>query len=81
MKKLMVSVYDKVAKEHGEIVFVHNKDVAERFFRNEVLEKVKNPDDYELYQHGFYDSETGVITPIDENVDIVLKPILQPYGE
>lgn len=80
MIKLMVSVYDKVAKEHGEIVLVNNKEVAERFFRQQVLNKVQNPDDYELYIHGFYDTENGTISPFDCD-DILIKPILHPLGD
>lgn len=79
MTKLMVSVYDKVAKEHGEIVIVNNKEVAERFFRQQVLNKVQNPDDYELYQHGLYNTETGVIS--DLSCDMVIKPTFQELGE
>lgn len=79
MTKLMVSVYDKVAKEHGEIVLVNNKDVAERFFRQQVLNKVQNPDDYELYQHGYYDTETGIV--FDLKNDIRFNPKHQPLGE
>lgn len=79
MIKLMVSVYDKVAKEHGEIVMVNNKDVAERFFKQQVLNKVQNPDDYELYQHGYFNTETGVVCDLKE--DICLKPTFQELGE
>lgn len=78
MIKLMVSIYDKVAKEHGEIVILNNPGVAKRFF-NSQMSKVHNPDDYELYAHGYYNTETGIITDLIN--ESCFKPDVIDLGE
>ena len=59
----LYSVYDKVAKEHGPVFEAKNDDVALRNLRQMMH---KNPsfkhDEFDLFFHGQFDNEAGVIT-------------------
>lgn len=70
-KKVLVSVYDKLANLYFPIITEVNLEVAVRNFR----EGAKNnpqigayPSDYELHHVGYFDDETGQVLPVSANV-------------
>lgn len=67
MKMQMYAVHDMKAEMYMRPFCADSLAIAVRSFENEVKEPGaplnKNPEDYNLFKVGEYDSETGVITP------------------
>lgn len=61
MMKLF-SIYDKVAKRYNAPFMCENEEVAKRSF-NASVKGLDWAFDFELYQVGDIDVETGIITP------------------
>lgn len=63
MKLIVVSIRDRALAAYGQPVFVHTVGQAIRSFQDEInntqSEISKHPDDYDLYQLGTYDNNTG----------------------
>lgn len=75
MKQLYYGVKDIVAGEFGELVWAKNDGVASRFFA-QVTSNVKvNQNEFELWQLGTFDNETGVF------VSEVRQVIIGDYDE
>lgn len=68
--KILVALYDRATEAFAPVMTVHTRAEGIRSFRNEVQNKqspiAQHPTDYELYQVGEYDDETGQITPKKE---------------
>lgn len=58
----LFSIYDKVAKRYNAPFMCENEEVAKRSF-NASVKGLDWAYDFELYQLGDIDVETGVITP------------------
>lgn len=71
----MYSVYDAVAKEFGPPVLARNNDVASRMYVQLLAEHRLVQADFILYWIGEYDTETGLVTPVEapEKVDVVYR--------
>jgi hypothetical protein len=70
-KKVLVSVYDKVACLYCPVITEVNLDVAVRNFREGARNNSQiaaYPSDYELHHLGYFDDETGQILPVSDNV-------------
>ena len=70
-KKVLVSVYDKVANLYFPIMTEINLEVAIRNFREGVRKNPQigaYPSDYELHHVGYFDDETGQVLPVSSNV-------------
>ena len=81
MEFIIISVKDKVTKEFMQPVFVHNHDEAKRLFAFQI-EKTElwkeNIEQFELYDLGLFDSESGNIIGNDETFDTDLATVLHP---
>lgn len=67
-KKVLVSVYDKVACLYFPVMTEINLEVAVRNFREGARKNPQIgafPSDYELHHVGYFDDETGQVLPID----------------
>jgi hypothetical protein len=68
MIQIIVSVKDRAAGAFGRPFFVPSVGIAIRSFADEVNRQAddnqmnKHPDDFDLYDLGTYDDETGIIT-------------------
>lgn len=70
-KKVLVSVYDKVANLYFPIITEINLEVAIRNFREGARKNPQigaYPSDYELHHVGYFDDETGQVLPVSSNV-------------
>lgn len=70
-KKVLVSVYDKVACLYFPIMTEINLEVAVRNFREGARKNPQigaYPSDYELHHVGYFDDETGQVLPVSDNV-------------
>lgn len=70
-KKVLVSVYDKVACLYFPIITEVNLEVAVRNFREGAKKNPQigaYPSDYELHHVGYFDDETGQVLPVSSNV-------------
>lgn len=70
-KKVLVSVYDKVACLYFPVMTEINLEVAIRNFREGARKNPQIgafPSDYELHHVGYFDDETGQILPVSGNV-------------
>ena len=70
-KKVLVSVYDKVACLYFPVMTEINLEVAVRNFREGARKNPQIgafPSDYELHHVGYFDDETGQILPVSSNV-------------
>lgn len=70
-KKVLVSVYDKVANLYFPIITEINLEVAVRNFREGAKKNPQigaYPSDYELHHVGYFDDETGQVLPVSSNV-------------
>lgn len=66
---IIAAVKDNTMKEMLQPIFVHNHDEAKRFFAYQLNSNgiwKDNPDQFELYDLGLFDSETGNIIGNDE---------------
>ena len=67
--KVIVAVKDTAARVFGTPFFVQATAQAVRSLRDEVNSKDstsdinRHPDDFEIYEVGVFDEDTGVITP------------------
>lgn len=82
--KIIITVLDTATQVFGQPQFMHTKGEATRSFSDIINAKESNalrdhPDDYEMYEIGTYDEQTGVITPhkkpklINRGKDLVMK--------
>lgn len=70
-KKVLVSVYDKVACLYFPVMTEINLEVAVRNFREGARKNPQIgafPSDYELHHVGYFDDETGQVLPVSGNV-------------
>lgn len=70
-KKVLVSVYDKVACLYFPVMTEINLEVAVRNFREGVRKNPQIgafPSDYELHHVGYFDDETGQVLPVSSDV-------------
>lgn len=70
-KKVLVSVFDKVAGLYCPVITEVNLDVAIRNFREGAKKNPQigaYPSDYELHHLGYFDDETGQVLPVSANV-------------
>jgi poly-D-alanine transfer protein DltD len=69
MKTQIFSVYDSKAEAYNTPMFVPTKGQAIRAFSDQVNEPGselnKHPEDYTLFCLGEFDSDTGLITPLN----------------
>ena len=68
-KKVLVSVFDKVAALYSPVMTEINPDSAIRNFKVGAKQNVQisaSPDDYCLVLLGTFDDETGEIGPVDK---------------
>lgn len=61
------SIYDKKAKQFSDPVLCVNDDVAKRMMQ-QTLSKSMFPEDYDLYQIGEFDIDSGFITGDDVKI-------------
>ena len=69
MKTVLVSIYDKKAKDFGPIYTAKNPAVATRDFTTACQENPnykKYPEDYCIVAIAEYDTETGTIKPFEK---------------
>jgi hypothetical protein len=63
--KMLVALYDRATEAYAPVMTVHTRAEAIRSFRQAVNDKTtpmhNNPTDYELYQVGTYDDQTGIV--------------------
>jgi len=66
--KLLVSLYDRATESYAPVMTVHTRNEAIRSFRQAVNDAQtpihNNPTDYELYQVGSFNDQTGELTAI-----------------
>lgn len=78
---IIVSVKDKLTGECMQPVFVHNADEAKRLFKYQ-LETTPlwkdNPEQFELYDLGLFDTSSGNIIGNDEKFSTEMAPIIHP---
>lgn len=70
-KKVLVSVYDKIACLYFPVMTEINLEVAVRNFREGARKNPQIgafPSDYELHHVGYFDDETGQVLPVSGNV-------------
>lgn len=70
-KKVLVSVYDKIACLYFPVMTEINLEVAVRNFREGARKNPQIgafPSDYELHHVGYFDDETGQVLPVSSNV-------------
>ena len=67
--KVLVALYDRATEAFAPIMTVHTRGEAIRSFRNECNNPQspinQHPTDYELYQLGLYNEQTGEIEPCE----------------
>lgn len=65
MRTLAFSVYDRAARAYSPPFYQQTRGLAERVFAGLCTDPdttvAKNPGDFELYEVGEFDSETGVV--------------------
>lgn len=81
MKYIIISVKDTCMKELMTPQFVRNTDEAKRLFayqlKNNLIWK-DNPEQFELYDLGLFDSESGNIIGNDEKFSTEIAPVIHP---
>lgn len=70
MKQVVMAMFDKAAGFYGQPFFVSARNLGVRAFRDAVNGKTddqicKHSSDFELYQLGTFDSESGVFSQGD----------------
>lgn len=67
--KIICALYDRAIDAYGPALTYHTRNEAIRQFKDAANEKGgninKSPTDYELWQIGTYDDNTGELTPND----------------
>lgn len=70
--KLLIALYDRATEAHAPIMTVNTRAEAIRSFRQAVNDPQtpinNNPTDFELYQLGTYNDQTGVITATEREL-------------
>lgn len=70
--KILVALYDRATEAYAPIMTVHTRGEAIRSFKqecnNEQSPLRRDPTDYELWQVGAYDDQTGEIHPEKERI-------------
>jgi len=70
--KILVALYDRATEAFAPVMTVHTRGEAIRSFRNECQNKqspiAQHPTDYELWQIGQYNDQTGEIEPGKEMI-------------
>lgn len=86
MKVNLYSIYDQKSSMYGPIVSFANNDTAKRSFIEMITSGDRNsmlylyPDDYILRIIGFFDTESGIVTPVallhdvNKETDIISGP-------
>lgn len=71
MKHNVYSIYDSAAKAYFPPFFLHTEGMALRGFTDAVNDPNsqvgKHPKDYDLFQIGTFDDNTGQLTPLQTN--------------
>lgn len=62
---ILVVIFDKVSGLYTTPIAFTNINCAVRYFKNQ-MSKNDNPTDYELWQCGVFDCETGVVVSFDK---------------
>lgn len=66
MEIIVVSIKDRLANVHGQPMFFATTGTAIRAFQDAINDQQSNvskhPDDYDLFQLGTYNDETGTFT-------------------
>lgn len=81
MKQQIYAVKDTAAQTYGQPMFMMNNGHAHRSFSDEVnrtdASNVLNhhPEDFELYNIGAYETDTGEITPIKPTLIVRAKDV------
>ena len=69
MKTIIVSVKDKVTEQFLQPIFVHNEEEAKRVFAYQLQSNPlwkDNAEQFEIYNMGWFDTERGTISGIDQ---------------
>ena len=81
MEYIIISVKDTCMKELMTPQFVRNQDEAKRLFAYQLKNNPiwrENPEQFELYDLGLFDSETGNIIGNDDKFSTELAPVIHP---
>ena len=81
MEFIIISVKDKCMGEMLQPTFVHNQEEAKRLFKYQIENNPiwkANPEQFELYDLGLFDSESGNIIGNDEQFDNTLAAVIHP---
>lgn len=69
---ILVALYDRATEAHAAVMTVRTRGEAIRSFRAECANKqspiAQNPTDFELWELGTYNDETGEIQPARERI-------------
>lgn len=65
---VLCSIYDRVAQEHTEPKMFANEPCARRWFQQTMKETHFEPEDFELWFIGEFDSVTGNLIPCDREL-------------
>lgn len=83
MKYVIVSVYDRAAQAFGRPVFVQAVGAAVRSFQDEINREApenemnRHPDDFDLYEIGSFDDQTGELSVVDHQAAVALGKSLK----
>lgn len=70
--KILVALYDRAVEAYAPVMTVNTRAEAIRSFRQECNNKqgqlCQHPSDYELWQIGEYDDQTGMIVSTNERI-------------
>jgi hypothetical protein len=78
MKLIICSVKDRAADAYGRPMFVPSTGVAIRSFTDEVNRNdpennlYNHPDDFDLYDHGVFDDQSGMFSLHDTPVQLCI---------
>jgi hypothetical protein len=78
MDYLVVSVFDRVTKKFGPPILSINANSALRVFNHSIKDEPFKKDQC-LYYVGWYDDQTGIITP-SPNLPCPVEPDLEDTG-
>lgn len=68
MKVGVYSILDRKAGAFGELLFFPNDGIAQRAMAEVVAQPSnysKYPEDFDMYQVGVFDNETGILQPVE----------------
>lgn len=70
--KILVALFDRATEAYAPVMTVHTRGEAIRSFKNECQNPNspirQHPTDYELWQVGEYDDQTGMIVSMNERI-------------